>query len=363
MDAEVRKWLENATVGINRKMPGYVLKSGTELKRLGKLDDARAVLKLAIADQAFFDSIDIISKDRILTLLFSLLKEENPEEIIQIIDSIRMDTPGVTLFKATALGRLGRHDEAINVLEPEVKRQGENAKFDFVYKLGGLYMQKGRDGDAVDLIEPRVVGGPFADYAMLRNMLASAYMKIRRPDKAISLVGSYDDPDSKNLVEKAKGVTKKVAVHGVTRHRVFVIYGHDDIYKQLELTLHQIGAEPLIFDKLPKGGGTTVIELLEEHIPNADAVVALLTPDDEGRKRGAGEWELRARQNVLIEAGYALIARRRSSLIVALGGVSIPSDFEGIHRIQAESWNQSTAFAVAKRLMEIGLAVNPLATA
>lgn len=114
-----------------------------------------------------------------------------------------------------------------------------------------------------------------------------------------------------------------------------------------------------MFEQLPKRGGATVIELLEEYIPSADAVIALLTPDDEGRKRGIEEWELRARQNVLIEAGYAVIAQRDRSVIVALGGVSIPTDSEGIHRIQEPAWAPAVGTKVAKRLLDIGLRVDP----
>jgi predicted nucleotide-binding protein len=105
----------------------------------------------------------------------------------------------------------------------------------------------------------------------------------------------------------------------------------------------------------------TVIELLEQYLPSADAVIALLTPDDEGRKRGARKWELRARQNVLIEAGYAVLSRRDRSIIVALGGVTIPTDFEGIHRVQEEAWYESVGTKVARRLFDMGLRVDPSA--
>jgi predicted nucleotide-binding protein len=94
-----------------------------------------------------------------------------------------------------------------------------------------------------------------------------------------------------------------------------------------------------MFDRLPKEGSPTIIEVLEKHVPNANAVVTLLTPDDEGRKRGDQlPLEPRARQNVLVEAGYAMISRRTRSILVAIGGVTIPTDFEGIHRIQADEW-------------------------
>lgn len=140
--------------------------------------------------------------------------------------------------------------------------------------------------------------------------------------------------------------------------RVFVIHGHDPCHQDLDLFLQRIGVKPLFFDQLPKTGSATIVELLETYIPGADAAIVLLTPDDEGRKRGTCDLELRARQNVLIEAGYAVIARRISTVLVALGGVCIPSDFEGIHRIEAQTWTSAVASKIAKRLLDMNLAID-----
>ena len=141
--------------------------------------------------------------------------------------------------------------------------------------------------------------------------------------------------------------------------RIFVIHGHDPCHMDLELCLRQIGAEPLFFDQLPKPGSLTVVELLEKHLPSADAAIVLLTPDDEGRERGEAILELRARQNVLIEAGYAVIAKRIRTILVALGGVSIPSDFAGIHRVEEKEWTASVITKIAVRLSDMGLAIDP----
>jgi hypothetical protein len=122
---------------------------------------------------------------------------------------------------------------------------------------------------------------------------------------------------------------------------VFIVYGHDPGSRsELENVLFRIGAQPWTFESLPKEGSITVIEILEKYVPTADAIVTLMTPDDEARKRGTDDpLEPRGRENVLIEAGFAMISRRMRSVLVALGGVHIPTDFEGIHRIQAAHWN------------------------
>lgn len=130
--------------------------------------------------------------------------------------------------------------------------------------------------------------------------------------------------------------------------------------------LIKIGLNPENFDSLNKEGSPTVIEILETNMPQFDAVIALFTPDDEGRKRSVTsglsetheQLRPRARQNVLIEAGYAIISRRHRSLIVALGGVGIPSDFEGIHRLQYDMWTTDLETQIASRLAQMGFTVN-----
>lgn len=149
--------------------------------------------------------------------------------------------------------------------------------------------------------------------------------------------------------------------------RVFIVHGHDlDSLEKLDHLLRKIGLEPERFDSLKKEGSPTIIEVLERSMPTCAAVIALLTPDDEGRKRPALDGpsdtpeplKPRARQNVLIEAGYAIISRRNRSLIVALGGVEIPSDFDGIHRLEDRCWSKELAGKVAKRFSQMGFTVN-----
>ena len=69
-------------------------------------------------------------------------------------------------------------------------------------------------------------------------------------------------------------------------------------------------------------------------------VVALFNEDDEGRARAdsSGALRPRVRQNVLVEAGFAIIQRRTDSIIIVLGDVEVPSDFGGILTVRAKEW-------------------------
>lgn len=138
---------------------------------------------------------------------------------------------------------------------------------------------------------------------------------------------------------------------GAPGRNVFVIHGRDEaaLSRLLAFTEH-LGFAPQSLSRLPLQGGETIIESLERLLPEADLVLALFTPDDEGRLKGGSEpLKPRVRQNVLIEAGFALIQRRSDSIIIALGETEIPSDLEGIRRICAPAWN----FHVEQELRDV----------
>lgn len=129
---------------------------------------------------------------------------------------------------------------------------------------------------------------------------------------------------------------------GIPGRNVFIVHGHDETsVGKLAALIEKKGCKPQILSRLPRRGSQTIIECLEQCLPDADLVVALFTGDDEGRKKETGAaLKPRARQNVLIEAGYAIIQRRTDSLIVVLGeDVELPSDFDGIRRTQDKAWS------------------------
>jgi predicted nucleotide-binding protein len=157
-------------------------------------------------------------------------------------------------------------------------------------------------------------------------------------------------------------VTAPVLAEQVTnrdRPKVFIVHGHDlATLDQVELTLHRMGVEPRVLTRLVFPG-RTIIEALETELSQADAVVCLLTEDDEGRQRGATALRPRPRQNVLVESGYAVINKRHRSVLVAIGDIEIPSDFDGILRVQHPSWAADAALALGRHLHAMGLAVDP----
>jgi predicted nucleotide-binding protein len=112
--------------------------------------------------------------------------------------------------------------------------------------------------------------------------------------------------------------------------RVFIVHGQDDGPKHaVARFLTTIELEPIILHE-QASGGRTIIEKIEEYDDVGFAVV-LLTPDDEGRKKGEDKLNGRARQNVVLELGYFLAHLQRKHVVAMVkGNVEKPSDFSGV---------------------------------
>ncbi|MBK6866639.1 MAG: nucleotide-binding protein [Burkholderiales bacterium] len=148
--------------------------------------------------------------------------------------------------------------------------------------------------------------------------------------------------------------------------KVFIVHGHDVVAReQLELVIHKLGLDPYVLQNTG-GGGLTIIEALESEIGSragaAKFGIVLLTPDDVGYAKFAGEKEAqpRARQNVVLEMGMLISALGRKNVaILKKQHLEIPSDAQGILYI---SFNDHVKEAVPKlvdRLRAAGFVLNP----
>lgn len=133
--------------------------------------------------------------------------------------------------------------------------------------------------------------------------------------------------DYKAYVLNRGKVTPKL-IHPLS-NKIFIVHGHDgEARETVARFLGSIGFTPIILHE-QANRGKTVIEKVEANSDVGFAVV-LLTPDDEGCRKG-GTPEPRPRQNVLLELGY-FIGRLGREKVCALkrGDVEIPSDFAGV---------------------------------
>lgn len=111
--------------------------------------------------------------------------------------------------------------------------------------------------------------------------------------------------------------------------KVFIVHGHDDAVREsVARFLLAAGCDPIILNE-QASRNRTVIEKIESNDEVRFAVV-LLTPDDEGAKKGDA-LQSRARQNVLLELGYFMAKLGRNNVcVLRRGEVEIPSDFAGV---------------------------------
>ena len=120
--------------------------------------------------------------------------------------------------------------------------------------------------------------------------------------------------------------------------RVFVIHGHDEAAREtVARFLENLKLEPIILHE-QSNIGRTIIEKFEQHA-EVGFVVALLTPDDVGARKGEeSTLNPRARQNVIFEFGYFIgkLSRKRVCALVK-GNVEKPSDYDGVLYISLDA--------------------------
>ena len=137
-------------------------------------------------------------------------------------------------------------------------------------------------------------------------------------------------------------------------NKVFIVHGHDNALKQeVARIIEKQGIEAVILSE-QANQGKTIIEKIEE---NADvgAAICLFTKDDYGRAKDASEDKLRARQNVVFEAGYFMGKLGRGNvIIVADKDLELPSDMQGVVYTDSKNWK----IEVLQGLDKIGYAVD-----
>ena len=171
-----------------------------------------------------------------------------------------------------------------------------------------------------------------------------------------------------NDLQRAK---ENEATMATDKRKVFVVYGRNNVARNAMFTfLRAIGLHPLEWSEIVKETGEAspyVGEVLKVGFSIVQAVVVLLTPDDEARLRQPyrvandpkDETELtpQPRPNVLLEAGMALGLFPERTVIVELGRLRPISDIHGRHVIRLDNSPQKRQ-ALAQRLETAGCAVN-----
>ena len=156
-------------------------------------------------------------------------------------------------------------------------------------------------------------------------------------------------------MEKTKQAGKPQKAGGLRRRRsVLVIHGHDELnLLRLKEFLHGLRLDLVLLNEMP-GRSHTIIEKWEHQAPFADYAIALMTPDD--RVESEEKNYLQSRPNVHIEIGWAFCFLGRSNVcLLVMRGTHIPTDLEGIHRVEFDKDIKEVAPKLEGELKSAGI--------
>lgn len=178
---------------------------------------------------------------------------------------------------------------------------------------------------------------------MLENAQKSMRQQLREMQKERYEDGMLMNASQEVSMKKAKEYKK-----------VFIAHGHDNGLKQeVARLVEKQGLEAIILSE-QANRGKTIIEKFEEH-SDVGAAICLFTGDDYGRTRDAEEDKLRARQNVVFEAGFFMGKLGRENVVlIANPDIEIPSDLKGFVYTNEKSWQ----IDALKELKAIGYAID-----
>ena len=192
---------------------------------------------------------------------------------------------------------------------------------------------------------------------------------IKRAEDALATVKAGEEKRGAAVSEPAEA--RSPMPNATDRRNVFVVHGRNlEARNSLFRFLRSIGLRPLEWSQAIQLTGKAspfIGEILDVAFSKAQAVVVLLTPDDEARLREpfrgsnepAHEIELtgQARPNVLFEAGMAMGRNPDRTVIVELGTLRPFSDIAGRHTVRMSN-DSAARHELAQRLETAGCAVD-----
>ncbi len=167
-------------------------------------------------------------------------------------------------------------------------------------------------------------------------------------------------------VEFQNRETRKKALRqllGRKLRKVWIVHGRNEqLRDRIFNFIRSIGLEPIEFGEaiaLTRKAAPYIGEVLDAAFDNAQAVVVLLTGDDEARLRSEylrsndPDYErnlaYQPRPNVIFEAGMALAKERERTILVQSGFIRPISDMQGIHVVRLDD-TLSSLSELARRL-------------
>ena len=185
----------------------------------------------------------------------------------------------------------------------------------------------------------------------LRNFIYSGGTKITGLK-----AGNPEDRESKFPIDSKHRLTPDQPEHpennsaketlkmtDTSKYQIFIVHGRDEAAREsVARFVEKLGLRAVILHE-QSASGRTIIEKFEDCSSGVNFVIALWTPDDEGRLKGESPdadkgWENRARQNVIFETGYLMGKLGRKNIAILLKkGCARPSDLDGLNYIEMDN--------------------------
>ncbi|MEV0898116.1 TIR domain-containing protein [Actinoplanes sp. NPDC049802] len=211
----------------------------------------------------------------------------------------------------------------------------------------------------------RIITGAGLHLADVRDR-ALLTLNIPLPRRAGTVAGQRLPPPSAPAADPARPVDPDRS------RRVFVIYGRDsDALRAVQDFIRDLGLLPVEFgevEQLSNSAAPLVPNTVSQIFPYAQAVVALLTPDETvslhaDLRRGTDaphdrETGCQSRPNVFFEIGMALGVKPDQTIIVQVGEVRPFSDIVGRSVLRLDSGDAKVLQTFKQRLSTAGCPVN-----
>lgn len=179
------------------------------------------------------------------------------------------------------------------------------------------------------------------------------------------------DAKLKEAIDTSMNASSSPKGENPDSRKVFVVHGRDEqLRKDFFAFLRSLGLHPLEWSQaiaLTDSASPYIGEVLERAFARAQAVVVLLSPDDEAKLKDAYvrdgdpdyERELKgqARPNVLFEAGMAFGSHPKRTVMVEIGELRPFSDVAGRHTVRLDN-SAKARLDIANRLENAGCAVS-----
>jgi len=176
------------------------------------------------------------------------------------------------------------------------------------------------------------------------------------PGNDVTLLFITSPPPTKSGQIQSRSNDAKM-IH--SSEKVFIVHGHDHAAKfELDAMLRRWGLEPILLAE-QTNAGKTVIEKFETNSVEAGYAFILLTPDDVGGK-DKDHLMPRARQNVILELGAFILGIGRNRIcILSKHGVEIPSDIQGVVRLEYRDRIDEQYRRIRQELIAAGYNLKP----